>query len=251
MMRILFLAIVAIFIGSMLADGCNKRAESAEVQDVRGVIANERVVNLPNDSEKWYLSVVGESGEANYERILAWFEKDSDLRTLKRQVHFREIDSDTAIYLKRYASNVTGLPTVRLQKNNGEVVYEAAGNKLPLTSSGLFGALANSSSKAQGRGIFTPWRTGPRKRLPLRGPGPVDPLDYRCPNGKCPLIPDNSPPEDDPPEAPIDDGGPPDISTKSRFDFGSAGIGAGSALLCLFGGAGLSLLVQWRRKYRQ
>lgn len=210
--------------------------QSAEVQDVRGVIANERVVNLPNDSEKWYLSIVGEDGEVQYERILAWFEKDDALRQLRKQVHFREIDSNTVIYRQRYAENVTSLPTVRLQKSKGEVIYEAAGNGLPLSAEGLYGALANSSSKAQGRGVFMPWRTNPRRKV--------------CPDGSCPKKPD-PPPEMDPAPQPIDDGGAPEMAAQSSFDMGSAGIGAGVVLLCLSVGSGLSLFVQWRRKYRQ
>ena len=220
---------------------CTDMVYGVEVKNTRGVIANERVVELPNDSEKWYLSIVGEDGEARYAEILAWFERDTNLRTLRHQVHFRKIDSDTVIYRARYATNVKGLPTVRLQKHSGEVVYEAAGNSLPLTAEGLYGALANSSSKAQGLGIFRPWRTSPRRRSPV------------CPDGNCPRPPvqPKPPPEEDPAPAPLDDGGPPEMAAQSRFSLGSAGIGAGTVLLCALVGGGASLVVQWRRKYRQ
>lgn len=237
---LLFVLVVAVALSTAMAF-------SAEVS-APGVIANERVVNLPNDSEKWYLSIVGVDGEARYEEILAWFDGDDALKQVRSQVHFREIDSNTIIYKTRYASNVEGLPTVRLQKHNGEVIYEAAGRNLPLTAGGLYGALANSSSKAQGLGIFRPW--GRRRRLDLLGPGPIDPFDYNCPDGRCPIKPPTEP-EEDPPPAPIDDGGAPEMAAQSAFDMGSAGIGAGVALLCLSGGSGLSLFVQWRRKYRQ
>lgn len=212
-------------------------AKSAEAVSAPGVIANERVVNLPNDSEKWHLSIVGVDGEARYEEILAWFDGDDALKQVRSQVHFREIDSNTVIYMTRYAPNISGLPTVRLQKHNGEVVYEASGSDLPLSAGGLYGALANASSKAQGLGIFRPW--GRYRRV-----GP-------CPDNSCPPREPAPPLPIDPPPAPVDDGGAPEMAAQSGFDMGSAGIGAGVAMLCLSGGAGLSLFVQWRRKYRQ
>ena len=92
---------------------CTDMVCGAEVK-APGVIANERVVNLPNDSEKWYLSIVGEVEEVRYAEILVWFEKNSALNQLRKQVHFRKIDSDTVTYRARYAPNVKGLPTVRL-----------------------------------------------------------------------------------------------------------------------------------------
>jgi len=209
---------------------------SAEVS-APGVIANERVVNLPNDSEKWYLSIVGEEGEYRYENLLGWFGQygNEGLKTLRKQVHFREINSDTAIYRSRYKSNVKDLPTVRLQKSNGEVVYESQSGNLPISGEGLYGALANASSKAQGLGIFRPW--GPPRRV--------------CPDGRCPVKPKPDPPREDPAPAPVDDGGAPEMAAQSGLDMASAGVGAGSVLLCLFGGAGASLFVQWRRMYRQ
>ena len=74
-----------------------------------------------------------------------------------------------------------------------------------------------------------------------------------CPDGNCPRPPvqPRPPPEEDPAPAPLDDGGSPEMAAQSRFNLGSAGIGAGTILVCLFGGAGASLFVQWRKMYRQ
>ena len=41
---------------------------------VNGVLAEERVVNLPNDQGKWYISVVGNANDARYNEVLGWFE---------------------------------------------------------------------------------------------------------------------------------------------------------------------------------
>ena len=101
---------------------------------VNGVLAEERVVNLPNDSGKWYVSVVGNANDARYNEIVGWFDTNASLKKLKNQVHFCPVTSDTAIYKERYASNVKGLPTVRVQKPDGTVVYEAAGKNIPMTA---------------------------------------------------------------------------------------------------------------------
>ena len=76
---------------------------------VNGVLAEERVVNLPNDQGKWYISVVGDANNARYNEILGWFDNNPNLAKLKDQVQFCPVTSDTAIYQERYAPNVTGL----------------------------------------------------------------------------------------------------------------------------------------------
>ena len=96
---------------------------------VNGVLAEERVVNLPNDQGKWYISVVGNANDARYNVVLGWFDSNPSLAKLKDQVHFCPVANDTAIYKERYSANIKGLPTVRMQKPDGTVVYEAAGRE--------------------------------------------------------------------------------------------------------------------------
>lgn len=161
---------------------------------VNGVLAKERVINLPNDQGKWYISVVGDARNAQYQTILKWFGQDPALRKLKSQVRFCPITSSSTIYKTRYSMNVKGLPTVRFQNSQGIVIYEAAGKNLPFTAQGLYGALAGSASKAQGI-PFLPWRR-----------------NHVCP-GPCPR-PDPAPepePEPDVAPQPIDDGSRPEF----------------------------------------
>ena len=226
------LAIVVILATTGLCAGIASGAESASGAE-NGIIAQERVVDLPQDSEKWYLSVVGSTKNEHYLTLLKWFNEDPNLRKFRSMVHYRTIEKGTAVYNERYYPNLKGLPTVRLQKSDGEVVYEAHASALPLSAGGLYGILTDSSSEAQGFGLFRPW--GNRRRI--------------CP--VCPRpnpVPD-PPPPNDPPPAPIDDGGAPSPEGSS-FDINSAGIGAGAALLLMLTGAGVSLFVQWRKAYR-
>ena len=75
---------------------------------VNGVLAEERVVNLPQDQSKWYVSVVGNATDPRYNEIVGWFDTNASLKKLKNQVHFCPVTSDTAIYQARYAGNVKG-----------------------------------------------------------------------------------------------------------------------------------------------
>ena len=108
--------------------------------------------------------------------------------------------SDTAIYKERYSANVKGLPTVRMQKPDGTVVYEAAGRTLPMTAAGLNGALAGAVSEAQGLRPILPWRRDADNRLnDLERPKP------------------QPQPQPDPEPQPIDDGGTPSVEPEAAL----------------------------------
>lgn len=199
---------------------------------VNGVLAQERVINPPNDQGKWYISVVGDRNDAQYQTILKWFKEDAALYKLRKQVHYIPVATEgktKPVYLERYKPNIEGLPTVRMQNNQGVVIYEAAGDELPFTPDGLYGAMANGvAMKAEGRcRPILPWRRE---------------MERRCP---CPQ-PDPAPePDDDPEPEPIDDGGPPDIATQSSLP----PLWLMLATLVLSAGAGVA--VEWRRTYAE
>ena len=158
-----------------------------------GVLAEERVINLPQDAGKWYVSVVGDATSPRYREVLGWFNTDSSLKKLKSQVHLLPVTTGTAIYKERYQANIKGLPTVRMQKADGTVVYEAAGKNIPMTAAGLYSAMAGASQSAQGLLPILPWRRN---------------MENRCP-GPCPQPNPNPDPVVPPDENVPDDGGAP------------------------------------------
>jgi hypothetical protein len=182
---LLFLCLLLVAVAPCFAVGATTAATT------NGVLAQERVVNLPNDQGKWYISVVGEATDPAYLRTLSWFETDANLKNLKSKVHFCPVTTAHPMYQERYAANVKGLPTVRVQKADGTRVYEAAGKNLPMTADGLYGAIAGAVSTAQGLRPILPWRRD---------------MEGRCP-GPCPTPTPNPTPDPDP--QPIDDGGAP------------------------------------------
>ena len=154
------------------ADEVNGEVNVAANGAVNGVLAQERIVKLPDDSGKWFISVVGERNDARYTKVLGWFASDANLKKLKDQVHFCPVDTEMTIYRTRYSYFVKELPTVRLQKPDGTVVYEATGDKIPMTAAGLHGAVANAVTKAEGLRPVLPWRADLRRRCPLK-PSPT------------------------------------------------------------------------------
>ena len=156
---VLFGLLLLLFYVSVFA---TQKARAAETTD--GVLTEERIINLPQDQEAWYLSVIGD-GE-RYANLISLFENDTQLRSLRDQVKFCPVETNSNLYRERYAANVSGLPTVRLQEANGTVVYEASGDNLPFTAGALYNALADSSTDTNG--IFRPWRNGGRPLLPWR-----------------------------------------------------------------------------------
>ncbi len=203
----------------LLILGCAATISMA-TEPLYGVIAEERIINLPNDQAKWYVSVVGSSSDVNYQKVIGWFNTNAKLKKLKDQVHFCPVAKGTAIYADRYAGNVAGLPTVRVQKANGETVYEAYGDNIPMSADGLNNAIAEQ---------VMPWR---RKMEDKCGPRP-------CPSPS----PNPSPPVDPEPQ-PIVDGDVPDMDAPSH-----RGLPAVVAVMLLIAsaiaGGVTGLVVEW------
>lgn len=192
-----------------------------------GVLAETRVINLPNDQGKWYLSVVGEVNNAQYQKILVWFkDTDSSLYKLRQQVHYIPVSTGKSVYKTRYKPNIQGLPTVRLQNHAGVVVYEACGDNLPFTPEGLYGALANDVAFAQ-RCTIRPWRQNRRRLCPPPDSDPTPDLDL------------------DPDPGPIDDGGRPDLPARSSLP------PLWAMLLTLIVSASAGGVVEWRATYAE
>ena len=190
---------------------------------VHGVIAEERIINLPNDQAKWYVSVVGDANDARYREILGWFKTNERLKNLKRQVHFCPVTTDTTIYAKRYAPNIKGLPTIRLQRANGVVVYEVSGKDVPMSPEGLNGAMASSVD----RRLLLPWRRNHVHPQPAPSPDPLPPVD--------------------PEPAPLDDGAAPDFGDQAKVVAG--GVIALLIVICAAVGAITGMVVQWQKTY--
>ena len=136
-------------------------------------VAQERVLKLPEDGQKWHVSVVGDNG-ARYQEVLAWFDSGK-LKDLKAKVLFHPVTSDLPIFKERYASNTKALPMVRVQTGTGIVILEVAGNDLPMTGDALYASIYTAASTSE---ELLPWRrrhSQPSPPQPSPTPVPDDP----------------------------------------------------------------------------
>jgi hypothetical protein len=111
-------------------------------QPANGVIAQERVVTLPQDGGRWYVSVVGETNDARYRQVLSWFDSGSLLK-LRNSTHYNPVTSDSAIFAERYASNTPALPMVRIQNAEGVIYSQLCSDEIPMTAEGLSAQVAD------------------------------------------------------------------------------------------------------------
>ena len=138
---LVFLAMLAMF--SAATNGQETKAPAPPE-------ARERVFNLPQDEMKWFISIVGSKEEQHYKTLLSWFDTNADLQEMKTQVHFHKIATNSIAFKERYAKDVGVFPTIRVQKADGYVVYEAAGSELPGTAEELLTEVGYASHLAGG-----------------------------------------------------------------------------------------------------
>ena len=156
-------------------------------QAANGVIAQERIVQLPQDGDKWFVSVVGDPQDSRFNEIVSWFDSGS-LLALRNSVHFNAIDSNSAIFADRYADMTPELPMVRVQNAKGVIYSQVCGNSIPMSAQSLNAQIAQDVAAGPKANCplrpLLPWRKnhncptpGPKPEpspLPDPIPGPID-----------------------------------------------------------------------------
>jgi hypothetical protein len=210
------------------------------------IVVEERIVDLPQDADKWFVSVVGAPGNKQYSQLIQWFDNNEKLYKLRAQVHFWNVPFGSKAF-ERYRDNVTDLPLIRVQQSDGYVVFEARGEEIPSTSDQLYVDIAVSAEQAMAGDVVTEWPILRRPLLPYRRHNDRlrDENNDTCPTpGPLPEPPYLAP-------VPPDLGlvGPPDLEEPKRA--GMPGIvTVGLILASLLGGGGLGLANQWKKTYK-
>jgi hypothetical protein len=86
-------------------------------------------VDLPNDGEAYYLSVFVHDdymSRQSERHLVASFDTDPQLRSLKAQCHWHVYTPSDPIYKDRFSA-VTTFPCILLQSSKGEVLVKASG----------------------------------------------------------------------------------------------------------------------------
>lgn len=111
-----------------------------------------RVVNLPQDGDKLFLTIAGNPANAKYQQLNAWFKSDANLISIKNETHFNSLATNSVMFKERYAKTTPVTPIVRLQSPDGTPLYEAVGADIPATPAALASAI-NLKAEAG-----CPWR---------------------------------------------------------------------------------------------
>lgn len=124
----------------------------------------ERVVNLPEDGQAWYTTLVLSKSwkEKPLEReLVAWFGVVPELASLKAQTHYQIVTEGTRAHAAEFAKVAS--PAVIVQDAAGKVYYKASGNGLPADPDRLANEIAD---------CFPHPKPGPTPG-PSPGPGPT------------------------------------------------------------------------------
>ena len=109
--------------------------------------AKERVIDLPEDGDAYHTTLVLATDwrtMPKQRRLVAWFQADPRLASLRSQTHFHEYTERSPIYRARLARAVSSVPCVMVQRSDGRVVFKASGSNLPPTSGVLADQIAAS-----------------------------------------------------------------------------------------------------------
>lgn len=119
----------------------------------------ERVLELPNDGQKWdliiFTSAAWETNRVERE-FVSWFTTNARLAAFRKQVRFHHrTTGDFAFkhkWAKVYGTDPKLFPGLILQSAAGHKVYKASGENLPKTSAALANAISARLSTAYAAG---------------------------------------------------------------------------------------------------
>jgi hypothetical protein len=145
MIRVL-LALV-LLVGSF-ASPCLGEMKADAAYGVR--YAKEQVFDLPQDQNKPYLTVFGESNDSRYKTVKSWFDTNETLIAIKNQTHFNTISTNSVEFREDYAACTPPTLVVRMQAPGvDQPVVELVGAQVPMTADALARHLNTQASSAE------------------------------------------------------------------------------------------------------
>jgi hypothetical protein len=155
--------------------------------------AEERVLILPQDQGKWYVSLFGDPGNARYQELQKWFRTHPGLIHLRGQVHYNEYSASSLRYKQRYAKDMVGLPCVRVQNHQGIVASEFWAEHIPMTPDALYNGIREDILDKASWGCLRRRRCRPCPQpspAPQPAPQPVKPEPVKPEPSTPPVLPE-------------------------------------------------------------
>ena len=122
---------------------------SANELKAHGGPASAQVQALPADASQWYVSVMGNPSDPEFQKLTRWFKTDPNLSKLAAKTHYSAIPATSKLYQARYAATVPKLPCVRIQAPTGKVLCQLSGDNIPVSSAACWRALRHHSYRCQ------------------------------------------------------------------------------------------------------
>lgn len=128
--------------------------ETAKADAAYGVrYVQERVVDLPQDDYKPYLTVFGKSTDPRYQELVKSFEQNPTLKAIKDQTHFNAISTDGVMF-SRYAHENPAALAVKFQAVNDDketytTIVHLVGDQIPMSADALAKALNREARSAE------------------------------------------------------------------------------------------------------
>jgi hypothetical protein len=110
---------------------------------------SERSVELPQDQDRWYTTVMYDPSDSQGREVCSWFQTNDELAKIQAGTHFSAMPSNSPMFRSRYATTVNDLPCIRIQDEKGVVVYQISGRNMPLTSEALANSIKTSCIRRQ------------------------------------------------------------------------------------------------------
>ena len=155
----------------------------------------ERVITLPQDQGKWYVSLFGDPNDPKFQLLQQWFQLHSGLDNLRGQTHFNVYPTTSTRY-QRYAKTLPGLPCIRVQNSEGVVASEFWNEYIPMSGESLYQGIRGDLQDKASWGCLRRRRCRPKPQptpepVPTPEPilAPVDTPPVLAPEPQKPSFP--------------------------------------------------------------
>lgn len=97
----------------------------------------ERVIKLPKDGQKFFVTVIGDPNDSKFIALKSWFKDVPELAKLRDETHFNAVATNRPDFKEKFSKNVPNTPLVRVQTSNGGVIYQVSGDNVPMSGQAL------------------------------------------------------------------------------------------------------------------
>lgn len=102
---------------------------------------SQRVIDLPQEQNKLYVTVIGDPASDRTQELTGWFSNHPTLVKVKNATQYSVMDTTSPMYLGRVSQSQAfappSLPCIRVQSADGQIIYQVSGNNVPLSAEGL------------------------------------------------------------------------------------------------------------------